>query len=144
MVEFNVGYTGSERFAPENRYGFFPSGAFGWVISEEDFFQIPWFSRLKLRYSDGLVGSDYAENRWLYISDFFKDSRGYIREDRAANTIAQWEEARKRDLGIEMSFLDNSISILVDFFNESRSNMFLLPKDSHYGGKRFKDLNLGT
>ena len=93
LVEFNVGYTGSERFAPENRYGFFPSGAFGWVISEEDFFQIPWFSRLKLRYSDGLVGSDYAENRWLYISDFFKDSRGYIREDRAANTIAQWEEA---------------------------------------------------
>ena len=144
LVEFNVGYTGSERFAPENRYGFFPSGAVGWVVSEEDFFQIPWFNRLKLRYSEGLVGSDYAVNRWLYISDFIKDSRGYIREDRAANTVAQWEEARKRDLGIEMNFFDNSISFVVDFFNEYRSKMLLTPKSVPLlVGNEFKDLNLG-
>jgi hypothetical protein len=39
LVEINVGYTGSERFAPENRFGFFPSAAFGWVVSEEEFFK---------------------------------------------------------------------------------------------------------
>lgn len=69
LVEFNMGYTGSERFSPENRFGFFPSGAIGWVISEEKFFQPlkPWFSKLKVRFSEGLVGSDYANNRWLYM-----------------------------------------------------------------------------
>src|SRR5690606_11233461 len=72
LFEVNIGYTGSERFAPGNRFGFFPSGAIGWVISEENFFKsaVPWVNRLKLRYSDGLVGSDYAANRWLYISQF--------------------------------------------------------------------------
>ncbi|MBS5526476.1 MAG: SusC/RagA family TonB-linked outer membrane protein, partial [Alistipes sp.] len=62
LVEVNMGYTGSERFAPGNRFGFFPSGAVGWVVSEERFFEPlkPWFSKLKLRYSQGLVGSDYA------------------------------------------------------------------------------------
>ena len=65
LVEVNMGYTGSERFAPGNRFGFFPSGAVGWVVSEERFFEPlkPWFSKLKLRYSQGLVGSDYANNR---------------------------------------------------------------------------------
>lgn len=147
LVEFNVGYTGSERFAPGNRYGFFPSGAFGWIVSEETFFRnaMPeWFSKFKLRYSDGLVGSDYAANRWLYISDFFKDSRGYIREDKAANTIAQWEEARKRDLGVEMGFFENSLHLGIDFFDEYREKMLLTPRSVPLLiGNLFKDLNLG-
>lgn len=147
LIEFNVGYTGSERFAPENRFGFFPSGAIGWVISEEKFFrniQPSWFNKFKLRYSDGLVGSDYAANRWLYISDYFKDNRGYIREDKAANTFAQWEEARKRDLGIEMSFFKNTFSLGLDFFDEYRSKMLLTPLSTPLLiGNSFKELNLG-
>ncbi len=59
-------------------------------------------NKFKLRYSDGLVGSDYASSRWLYNSDYFKDARGYIREDKGANMSAQWEEAHKRDIGIEI------------------------------------------
>ncbi len=65
LLEFNVGYTGSERFAPDNRFGFFPSAAVGWVVSEEPFFRlaVPWINRLKIRYSDGMVGSDYAQKQ---------------------------------------------------------------------------------
>ena len=78
----NLGYTGSERFAPGNRYGLFPSTAIGWVVSEEHFKNaVPWINKLKVRYSDGLVGSDYATSRWLYISDYFKDPAGYIQAD---------------------------------------------------------------
>ena len=79
-VEVNLGYPGSERCAPGTRFGFFPSGAVGWVVSEERFFEPlkPWFSKLKLRYSQGLVGSDYANNRWLYMSEFSKDGNGHI------------------------------------------------------------------
>lgn len=146
LAEVNVGYTGSERFAPSNRFGFFPSGALGWVVSEEPFFKeaFPWFSKLKIRYSDGLVGSDKAASRWLYISEYFKDSKGYIREDRGANTSAQWEEARKQDLGFDMGFIDNKIHFAVDLFKEYRTNMLLTPQSTPMLlGIQYKDLNLG-
>ncbi|MDR2040415.1 MAG: TonB-dependent receptor [Bacteroidales bacterium] len=146
LAEVNVGYTGSERFAPGNRFGFFPSGAVGWVISEEQFFRdaLPWISKMKIRYSDGLVGSDNTSSRWLYISDYFEDSKKYIREDKAANTRAQWEEARKQDLGVEIGLFDNSLHFSVDLFKERRTNMLLVPQSTPtLLGIQFKELNLG-
>jgi len=146
LMEVNMGYTGSERFAPGNRYGFFPSGAIGWVISEENFFKnsVPWMNKLKLRYSDGLVGSDYAVNRWLYISDYYKDSAGNIQEDRGPNTFAQWEEAHKRDIGLEIGLFENLFHFSVDLFDEQRDKMLLSPQTvTLLVGQNFKDLNLG-
>lgn len=148
LVEFNMGYTGSERFSPENRFGCFPSGAIGWVVSEEKFFAPakPWMSKLKLRYSQGLVGSDYAQNRWLYISEYKKDSNGYIVEDKAANQYVQWEEAMKCDLGIEMGFFNNDLTLNVDLFSENRSKM-LISVDNNtpiWVGNTSKELNKGA
>ena len=145
LVELNMGYTGSERFSPNNRFGFFPSGAVGWVISEEAFFQdaVPWMNMLKLRYSDGLVGSDRAESRWLYVSEFYTTGQ-YIAEDIGANVDAQWEEARKRDIGIEMGFWDNMFRLSVDLYDEYRTNMLLEPQnETFFLGTSFKDLNRG-
>src|SRR5690606_31587848 len=129
LAEINLGYTGSERFAPTNRYGFFPSGAVGWVISNESFFKeaVPWVNNLKIRYSEGLVGSDYADNRWLYISNFTKTGAA-ITEDLGANLHAQWEQARKRDLGLEVALFDNMFTITVDVYNEYREKMLLEPR----------------
>jgi TonB-linked SusC/RagA family outer membrane protein len=146
LLEFNVGYTGSERFAPDNRFGFFPSAALGWVISDEQFFKnaLPWWNKLKVRYSDGMVGSDYAKSRWLYTSSYFKDGGGYIREDLWANTEARWERAHKRDLGIEIGLFKNVFSLTVDLFNEYRDQMLLTPKSTTMLiGNNFKELNLG-
>jgi TonB-linked SusC/RagA family outer membrane protein len=147
LLEVNIGYTGSERFAPGNRFGFFPSGAIGWVISEESFFKnaVPWMSKLKIRYSDGLVGSDIASSRWLYKSDYYYDARGYIREDKGANLTAQWEEARKRDIGIEVGLFKNVFTVSVDLFDEYRDKMLLSPRSVTFlVGNSFKDLNLGS
>lgn len=147
LLELNLGYTGSERFAPGNRYGFFPAGAVGWVISEEPFFKntVSWINRLKIRYSDGLVGSDYAASRWLYTSDYFKDASGSIIEDKAPNPIARWEEARKKDLGLEFALFDDAFSVSIDVFNEYRHNMLLTPRSvTPLVGNLFKDLNKGS
>lgn len=148
LVEFNMGYTGSERFSPENRFGFFPSGAVGWVISEEPFFQKlkPYFSKLKLRYSMGLVGSDYAKNRWLYVSEYSKDGNGYIVEDKSANLTVQWEEARKMDLGVELGFFDNDLTLGVDLFDEYRSKMLIAVDNNTpiWVGNTSKELNKGA
>lgn len=147
LVEFNMGYTGSERFAPGKRFGFFPSAAVGWIVSEENFFKnnVSWIDKLKLRYSDGLVGSDYANNRWLYISDYSKDDKGYIREDPSPNLVAQWEQARKQDIGIELGFLKNSLGFTIDFFKEHRSKMLISVGNSvpMWVGNSFKELNKG-
>ncbi len=147
LVEFNMGYTGSERFAPQNRFGFFPSGAIGYVVSEEKFFSVlkPWMSKFKIRYSDGLVGSDYANNRWLYISEYSKDDNGAIIEGKGANQFVQWEQARKRDLGIELGFFNNDLSINVDLFDEHRNKM-LISVDNNtpiWVGNTSKELNKG-
>lgn len=147
LVEVNMGYTGSERFAPGNRFGFFPSGAVGWVVSEEKFFKPAksWISKLKLRYSQGLVGSDYANNRWLYMSEFSTDSNGYIVEDKIANTSVQWEQAMKRDLGIEMGFLKDDLLLSVDLFDEKRDKMLISVDNSTpmWIGNTSKELNRG-
>ncbi len=150
LLEVNLGYTGSERFAPGNRFGFFPSGAIGWTISEEPFFKnaVPWMNKLKLRYSDGLVGSDKADSRWLYISEYYTQtisSIPYIREDLGANVSAQWEEARKRDIGLEIGLLQNLFTLSVDVFDEQRSKMLLTPQSVTFlVGNSFKDLNKGS
>ena len=67
MAEFNAGYNGSENFRPGNRYGFFPAGSLGWVVSEESFFQPikSVVNYLKLRASVGMVGNDVSQ-RFLY------------------------------------------------------------------------------
>ena len=148
LVEVNMGYTGSERFAPSNRFGFFPSGAVGWVMSEEKFMQPlrPWLSKLKLRFSMGLVGSDYADNRWLYISNYSTDSNGYIREDSAANLSAQWEQALKKDLGIEFGFFNNDLTFNVDLFDEHRDKMLITVDNNTpiWLGSSSKELNKGA
>jgi TonB-linked SusC/RagA family outer membrane protein len=146
LFEFNVGYTGSERFAPTTRFGFFPSAAVGWVLSEETFFKsaLPWINKFKLRYSDGMVGSDYARSRWLYTSSFYKDGRGYIREDLGANMYAQWERAHKRDIGFELGIFKNTFTLNFDYFDEYRDKMLLTPKSvTMMIGNSFKELNLG-
>lgn len=146
LFEMNLGYTGSERFAPSNRFGFFPSFAFGWVASKEKWFKdnIKWMSKLKLRYSDGRVGSDSARDRWLYIGDYNKYG-SLIYEGKTPNITAQWEEARKKDIGIEMGFFDNMFTLSVDLFDEHRSKMLLNPRSTTplIGNNGFKALNKG-
>ena len=145
LFECNLGYTGAEQFSPENRYGFFPSVAIGWVPSQERFWKeaMPWWSKLKIRYSDGLVGSD-SGSRWLYFSDYIKGGASYIYEGAAANMVAQWEEARKRDLGIEMGWLNNRLTLNFDLFDEKRTNMLVKPNVTMLVGTSYKEVNRGS
>ncbi len=146
LAEVNIGYTGSEKFAPSNRFGLFPSFAVGYTISNEKWFQdnVRWIDKLKLRYSDGRVGSDSGD-RWLYVSEYLTTySRLY--EGAIANLDAQWEESHKRDFGIEFGFLKNALTFHVDLFDEYRTNMLVDPSNlvsDIMGGNGFKEQNLG-
>ena len=144
LFEANVGYTGSEQFAPANRYGLFPSVAVGYAISKEEWWKtaMPWWNKMKIRYSDGLVGSDAATEKWLYFSSY-SQSNGTYQETTAANETARWETARKRDLGIEMGWLDDKFSLTVDLFDEHRKDMLVTPVVTPLVAIDYKDINAG-
>ena len=72
MAEVNIGYNGSENFAPGKRYGLFPAGSIGWVVTEEPFMEDlkQYVNYLKVRASYGIVGNDNTQNRrFMYIDD---------------------------------------------------------------------------
>lgn len=145
LLELNMGLTGSEQFAPKNRYGFFPSVAVGYFISKEKWWKnaMPWWNKMKIRYSDGLVGSDSASSNWLYYSSFTK-SGSYIYEDKAANLEARWETAHKRDIGVEMAFLDDLIDVSVDLYDEKRKDMLIAPISTPLVAVESKEVNRGA
>ena len=84
IAEFNMGYNGSENFAPGRRFGTFPAGSLGWVVSDETFFKPlrKVVSFLKLRASWGLVGNDQITSgrRFMYLSDPY-----YVNSDALAS-----------------------------------------------------------
>ncbi len=82
LAEINIGYTGSDQFAPANRFGFFPAFAVGWNIAQEKFVKsnIPFLNTFKVRYSYGKAGNDNSSvtsqnNRWLYYSSWSQVDR---------------------------------------------------------------------
>lgn len=132
LMEFNCGYNGSENFAPGKRYGFFPAGSIGWVISEESFMKkASWIDFLKVRASYGLVGSDNVSSRFPYLA-FYGGGSGYhfgnnfgtevggTSEGNLANENLTWEKARKLNVGIDFTTLNQRLALTVDAFYEYR------------------------
>lgn len=146
LLEANVGYTGSEQFAPSYRFGLFPSIALGYTVSKERWWKnaMPWWNKMKIRYSDGIVGSDKTKDnvRWLYYSTYKKNGDYYV-EDQMANEMARWETAHKRDLGIEMGWFKSALTLDIDFFDEYRKDMLLTPVITPLVAVDYKDINYG-
>ncbi len=136
LAEFNGAYTGSEKFAPGKRFGFFPSIAVGWVVSNESFIKdnLPWLNNFKLRYSYGQVGNDQGAPRWAYRTDYSRGAdltMGYPRqtypvyaEGGAANVNATWETGIKQNLGMEARVL-NGLTMTFDLFKEDREGILM-------------------
>lgn len=132
LMEFNFGYNGSENFAPGKRYGFFPAGSIGWVASEEEFMKkASWIDFLKVRASYGLVGSDNVSSRFPYLA-FYGGGSGYdfgnnfgtnvggTSEGNLANANLTWEKARKLNVGIDFTTLNQRLALTIDAFYEYR------------------------
>lgn len=145
LFEGNIGVTGSEQFSPDYRYGVFPSAAVGYIVSKEKFWKraMPWWSTMKIRYSNGWVGSDASGSDWLYYSSW-KQTSGYYQEEAAANITARWETAHKQDLGFEMGFLKDKLTVNVDLYDEKRNDMLMPPVVTAFVGVAYKDVNAGA
>ena len=142
FLEVNGAYNGSEKFASKYRFGFFPSVAAGWMISEEKFMsKISWVDKLKIRGSWGRVGSDAGITRWGYIGSWvtgtpawFNNTNGtplvnspygQYREGVIPNENLSWETATKENIGLEFSALKGMITLEADFFKDVRDGIFM-------------------
>lgn len=140
FAEANFGYNGSENFAKGHRFGFFPSLAIGYNISQEKFWEPikPYISNLKFRGSWGLVGNDNigSGQRFGYLEDLVLNSTQWfytgIKQNiydrgpvwnRYYNPGLIWEVGEKINLGIDLQ-LFNDLNIAIDLFKENRRNIF--------------------
>jgi len=140
FAEFNFGYNGSENFKPGMQYGFFPSVAAGYLISNEKYFKpiVDVISLLKIRASYGLVGNSFSDPRFPYNTEvkLNNSDRGYTFGDQWNNSLngysitkygqdgATWETGKKSNLGLELG-LFNQLTIITDVFQEIRSGIFM-------------------
>lgn len=147
MAEVNFGYNGSERFSKNNQFGFFPSFGVGYTISNEKFWSplSTIFPTAKLKFTYGLVGNDAIgspSDRFFYLSrinqnadgnsyqfgDTFNNAYTGYSIDRYSNFGITWEEAKKRDLGLEMNILGVA-NLMVDYFSEHRNKILMTRVD---------------
>ena len=142
LIEGNVGYNGSENFAPGNRYGFFPAVSGGWVLTQEEFLKDnPVVNFLKIRASYGIVGNDRYHpygtgfmDRFLYLPNSFFFGRGYqfgtgtswspgAYEKSFGNSGLSWEKSAKQNYGIDFSLFNQKLSGSIDYFYEKRTDI---------------------
>lgn len=152
FVEGNFGYNGSENFAPNKRFGFFPSVGIGWVVSSEKFFDrlSGAIQFLKLRYSNGNVGSASGGRRFGFLTivsdinqpgftwgnsgvlqgynqnypDVNMPSGGGVRVTDYGYPIG-WSTSHKQNLGVEFRTLNSHLNVIVDFFKERRTDILI-------------------
>ena len=147
MVEFNIGYNGTEQFDKGKRFGVFPAFSAGWVPTNESFFpKNKWLTFLKIRGSYGEVGNDLLGStgrRYLYLPNtFILNHEGYwlgtsdgtvtnpfysgIIEGVLGNSGITWEKSKKYDIGIESRFFSDRLLFVFDRYNEHRSNILTI------------------
>ncbi|MBZ4189901.1 SusC/RagA family TonB-linked outer membrane protein [Niabella beijingensis] len=133
LAEVNMGYNGSEQFSPKKRFGFFPAGSAGWVVSNERFFKplANVVHYLKFRASYGKVGNDQiSSRRFIYIDDITMGggvlgSLGQkVNIGLLGNPDITWETSVKRNIGVDIG-LFRDFTINLDFFNEHRKDILI-------------------
>lgn len=153
--EFSFGYNGTENFPKGHRFGFFPAGSLGWILSNEAFLKgNPILNYLKLRASYGIVGNDNIGGI-RYMFDQYYDGYGYhlgnsnnvqdgLVQGKLANPDVTWEKEKKFNVGFEATLV-NKIDVSFDYFIQKRSNILSQPYRTvpDYLGISRLDINIG-
>lgn len=139
LAEVNIGYNGTEQFAPGHRFGFFPAFSAGWVVSNEKFMEQLRYNniltKMKLRASVGKVGNDgLGSDRFLYLDKIehaYHPSNipslgngGKIEIRMLGNPNIHWETAWKQNYAVDLT-LFNNLDLTFDYYIENRSDILI-------------------
>ena len=138
MIEYNMGYNGSENFPKGQRFGLFPAIALGYMISNEPWWNVDFVNVLKIRGSVGLVGSESLPggNRFAYLSTYGGGLGGFaygpngtwiggVGEDQEGISDLTWEKGLKKNIGFETKWFGSRFSWEVDYFHEKRYDILI-------------------
>jgi len=136
LADFVATYAGSQNFAPNKRFGWFPALSVGWIISEEHLLKdFTFLDYLKIRASYGVVGNDGLNARRYAYRDYF--SRGgsqYVfgtgynavsntTEVELGNANLTWEKAKKTSIGFDTRMFKKALFASFDCFSEQRTDL---------------------
>lgn len=149
LFEVSGRYDGSSRFAPNDRWGFFPSASAGWRMSEENFWKPfrHFWDNAKLRLSYGSLGNQQVSN-YSYIEQIYADRTmaytfdGKVRANYATisdpiSSSLTWETVSTYNFGLDLGFFKNRLNVTADYFIRDTKNMLTpsLTLPSVFGAK---------
>lgn len=134
LLNLSLRRDGSSVFAPGNKWGTFPGGSIGWVVSRENFMQnVTAVSNLKLRASYGTTGfnalaaypwqSNIATNTTAVFNNKFDNVGAYF--DRLPNRDLKWEITTMTNFGFDLALLDNAVSLSAEYYTRETDNLIV-------------------
>ena len=141
LITLNARYDGSSRFAKNNKWAFFPSGAIAWNVAEESFMDdIPEVSQLKIRASYGVTGNQaIAEYRSLARLSTVHSVQGgqivnAVRPSSVANNNLTWESTAQTDIGFDLGLFNQRVMLVADYYYKKTTDLlFNLPLPEYSG-----------
>lgn len=143
---------GSSKFSPKNQWGYFPSGAFAWIMDKEKFMRnLKFISESKIRISYGVAGNnrlgDYDRYQNLDISDYYSFNNGIpqyaLTIDNLGNTDLRWEKTSQLDIGYDLSLWNNRVNFIFDLYDKTTSDLLLNAKIPYSSGLGTSYKNIG-
>ncbi|WP_353139904.1 TonB-dependent receptor [Pseudopedobacter sp.] len=155
VLTANFRADGSSKFAPQHRWGYFPSFAAAWRLGQEKFFKkIPFISDSKLRASWGATGNnrvnDFATSNIVTMGDFYGIGMGSSTPDFAltmsnfGNQDLKWETTYQLDIGYELSLFKDRLNFVLDYYNKDTRDLLLYSNAPYVSGYTKIYRNIGS
>lgn len=153
MLEVNLRADGSSKFAPDSRWGYFPSVSAGWRISQESFMNSTssWLNELKIRASYGSLGNNATTSYYMYQSLFA--TANYVLNGNIAGGFAQtvlsnsklsWEKTYMTNFGLDFGLFNNRLNGSMEFYNKDTKGILIsLPAPLEHGTSIVPNQNAG-
>lgn len=155
FLTFTMRADGSSKFSPENRWGYFPSGAFAWRLSEwAPLKELSFLNEAKIRASYGLAGNNrvgdfsYLPSLRIQTGDYYsfnnqQPSRGGGPTD-LGNANLKWERSKQTDVGVDLSLFNNRVSLNADWYRKVTDDLLLNANISYVAGYTTAYKNIGS
>jgi TonB-linked SusC/RagA family outer membrane protein len=118
---------GSSKFAPDNRWGWFPSAALAWRLTQEKFLaDHEVINNLKLRFGWGLVGNQNIPDNYAYLPTYVSAGTDGVRANNTPNPDLKWESTSSSNVGVDLSLFRNRIELIADVYYKKTNNLLFL------------------
>ena len=151
LLEANFRADGSSKFAPEHRWGYFPSVSAGWRLSQEKFMEpaSSWLSNLKLRASYGSLGNNSTTSYYMYQSLYAASNyilngsiAGGFAQTILANSRLTWEKTNMTNVGVDFGFFNSRLNGSLELYSKKTDGILIaIPAPLEHGTSTVPDQN---